>query len=52
MGFMNYPVKMASYIMIYVPSFMKPGTDIQVILKFCLRNLKGCNVNIIDWRDL
>jgi hypothetical protein len=27
---------------------MKVGTGIQAILRFCLRNLNGCNVCIID----
>jgi hypothetical protein len=27
---------------------MKIGTDIQEILRFCLRNLKGCNVGVTD----
>jgi hypothetical protein len=31
----------------YIPSFMKFGIDVQEILKFCLRNLKGCNVGIV-----
>jgi hypothetical protein len=39
---------MASCVMIYLPSFMKSGTDIQAILRFCLRNLNGCNIGIID----
>jgi hypothetical protein len=49
-----YAVEMASCGMIYtyLPSFMKIGTRIQVILRFCLRNLRGCNVGISDGRDL
>jgi hypothetical protein len=31
-----------------VPSFMKIGAGIRGILRFCLRNLRGCNVGIID----
>jgi hypothetical protein len=27
---------------------MKIGTSVQAILKFCLSNLKGCNVGITD----
>jgi hypothetical protein len=27
---------------------MKIGTGVQAILKFCLRNLRGCNVGITD----
>jgi hypothetical protein len=32
-------------------SFMKIGTGVQAILRFCLRNLTGCNVGITDERD-
>jgi hypothetical protein len=38
--------------MIYVPRFMKTYTGVQAILRFCLRNLRGCNVGITDGRDL
>jgi hypothetical protein len=31
-----------------VPSFMKIGTGVQATLRFCLRNLRGCNVGITD----
>jgi hypothetical protein len=34
--------------MIYVPSFMKIGTGVQAILRFCLRNLRGHNIGITD----
>jgi hypothetical protein len=27
-------------------------TDVQAILRFDLRNLKGCNIGIIEERDL
>jgi hypothetical protein len=43
---------MDSYGMIYIPSFLKVGTDVQAILRFCLRKLRGCNVGISDERDL
>jgi hypothetical protein len=46
-----YAVEMASCGMIYLPSFMKIGTGVQAILRFCLRNLKGCDVGITDGRD-
>jgi hypothetical protein len=46
-----YIVEMASYGMIYLPNFMKIGTDVQVILRFCLSNLTGGNV-ITEDRDL
>jgi hypothetical protein len=45
-------LEMASCGMIYIPSLMKIGTNIHVILKFCLSNLKRCNVGITDARDL
>jgi hypothetical protein len=38
--------------MIYIPSFVKIGEDVQAILKFSLRNLRGCNVGISDVRYL
>jgi hypothetical protein len=31
---------------------MKIGTGIEAILMFGLRNLRGCNINITDGRDL
>jgi hypothetical protein len=31
---------------------MKTGAGVQTILRFCLSNLKGCNVGITDERDL
>jgi hypothetical protein len=49
---MEYVVKMTSYGMLYIPSFMKVGTCFEGILRFCLRNLKCCNVGITDDRDL
>jgi hypothetical protein len=49
---MKYASQMASCGTMYVPSFMKIGTGVQAILKFCLRNLRGCNVGITDGRDL
>jgi hypothetical protein len=52
MGFMEYVVKMASYVMIYVPSFMAIGTGIEATLNFGLRNLRGCNMCTADWTDL
>jgi hypothetical protein len=35
----------------YISSFMEIGTDIQAILRFCLRNLSS-NFGITDERDL
>jgi hypothetical protein len=37
--------------MIYLPSFMKLGTRVQAILRFCLRNTRGCDVGITGGRD-
>jgi hypothetical protein len=50
----EYAVKMASCVMIYVPSFMKiyMYTDAQAILRFCIRNLGGCNGSVTGERDL
>jgi hypothetical protein len=39
---------MAACGLIYIPSFMKIDTGIQVILKFFVRNLRGCDVAITD----
>jgi hypothetical protein len=47
-----YAVEMASCGMIYVSSFMKIGRGVQAILRFCLRNLRDCNVGTTDGRDL
>jgi hypothetical protein len=49
-----YTVEMASCGMIYsyLPSFMKIGIGVQAALRFCLRNLRGCNVGITDGKDL
>jgi hypothetical protein len=49
---MMYDVEMALCYVICLPIFMKIGTGVQAILRFCLRNLKGCNVGITDRRDL
>jgi hypothetical protein len=37
---------------IYIPVFMKIGRGFQAILRFGLRNSRGCNVCITDGRDL
>jgi hypothetical protein len=50
--FMMYAIEMASCGMIYLPSSMKIATGVQEILRFCLRNLTGCNVGITDGRNL
>jgi hypothetical protein len=49
---MKYAVEMGSGGMIYTPTFMKTGTGVQAILRFCLSNLRGCTVGITDGRDL
>jgi hypothetical protein len=49
---MIYGVEIASCGMIYFTSFVKIGICIQVILRFSLRNLSGCNVGITGGRDL
>jgi hypothetical protein len=49
---MKCAIEMGSGGIIYISSFMKIGRDVQVILRFRLRNLKGCNAGITDERDL
>jgi hypothetical protein len=41
---------MASDGIIYIPIFMKADAGVQAILRFILRNLRGCNVGITDGR--
>jgi hypothetical protein len=38
--------------MIYIPNFMKDSSDFKALLRFCHRNLKGCNASITDGRNL
>jgi hypothetical protein len=45
---MIYTVEMDSDGMIYAQSFMKISTDFQALLRFCLRNLRDCNVGITN----
>jgi hypothetical protein len=49
---MVHAFEIDSYDMMYKPSYMKTSGGVQTIAKFCLRNLKGCNVGITDGRDL
>jgi uncharacterized protein YraI len=49
---MKYAFELASGSIIYIPSFMKIGTGVQAILRFCLNDLKGCNVDITAGRGL
>jgi hypothetical protein len=43
---------MGSGAMIYLPSFMKIGTGVQIIFTSFLCRLNGCNVDMTDGRDL
>jgi hypothetical protein len=47
-----YAVEIASCSMIYLPSVMKVVKGVQGILRYCLRNLRGCDVGNTDRRDL
>jgi uncharacterized protein YraI len=51
---MIYAVEVASGVIIYtcLPSFMKIATGFQAVLRFCLRDFKGCNVGITEGRNL
>jgi hypothetical protein len=49
---MKNAVEMASCGMINLISFMEIGTGIQAILRFCLRNLRGCDVGITNGKVL
>jgi hypothetical protein len=43
---------MASYGMIYISSSIKIATDVQAILRFGFRNLRGCDTGITDERGV
>jgi hypothetical protein len=47
-----YAIDITSDGMGYIPSCMKIGTGVQTILRFCLRNLRDCNVRITDGKEL
>jgi hypothetical protein len=49
---MKYAIEMVSCDTVYIPSFMNIGTGFQAIVRFCLRNLNGCNVDIIEGRSM
>jgi hypothetical protein len=49
---MKYVTEISSYGMIYLISFMKIGRGVQAILRFCLRNLRGCYVDITEGKEL
>jgi hypothetical protein len=38
--------------MIYIGSFLKIDRGSEGMLMFCLRNFRGCNVGIVDGKDL
>jgi hypothetical protein len=40
--------EMASGVIMYISSLMKIGTCVQIILRFCLKNLKSYDVGITD----
>jgi hypothetical protein len=42
----NYSIEIESGALMYMPSFIKIGTGLQAILRFSLRNLRGCNVGV------
>jgi hypothetical protein len=48
---MRYTLQMTSDGMICIPSFIKIGSGIQVILRLYLRYLISCNVGITDGGD-
>jgi uncharacterized protein YraI len=47
---MKYAVDTASGDITYIPSFMKIGSGVRVMVKLCLVDLKGCNVGITEGR--
>jgi hypothetical protein len=49
---MMYSIEMPPCGIIFLPSFMKTGTGVQAILRFCPRNSRGCNVGITDGKEL
>jgi hypothetical protein len=46
------PLGWLHFCMMYIPSFMNIDTGVQEIVRFFLRNLRGCNIGIIDGRGL
>jgi uncharacterized protein YraI len=45
---MMYAIGMPLYGMTLLPSFMKMDTGVEVIIRFCLSNLNGCNVGFFN----
>jgi hypothetical protein len=48
---MEYAIEIILCGITHMPSFMKTGADVQAI-RFCLCNLRDCNIGIIDGDDL
>jgi hypothetical protein len=48
----TYTIEVTSDGMTFIPFFMKISKGVQEILRFCLRNLRGCKFGITDGRDL
>jgi peptide subunit release factor 1 (eRF1) len=49
---MGYTVEVASDDMTSTPNFLKAGSGIQAILRFCLSNLNARNVGITEGKEL
>jgi hypothetical protein len=49
---MKGTIEMGSSDMTYMQRSMKIGTGIQAIIRCCLRNMGGCDVDITGVRDL
>jgi hypothetical protein len=47
-----FAFEMAACGMIHLQCFMKIGAGVQAILRCVLRNLRGCNVDITDGRNV
>jgi hypothetical protein len=45
---MKQAIEITSYSLMYIHCFMTIGTEIKATLKYCLSNLKDCNVGITD----
>jgi hypothetical protein len=51
-GICDVNVEMTSCSIVYLPGSMKIGRGVQAILRFCHKNLRGCNFSILGGRDL
>jgi hypothetical protein len=47
-GTCEVPFGMGLCGMMYIPSFLKIGTGVTAILRFCFSSLRGCSVGITD----